>query len=347
MAQGHYAQAGDEIREGIRLTSEDNSESLANALLALQRFEETQQVLRGAPARTLDDYVSHLQLYALAFLKPDAQGMTEQQQWFSRHPEVEHNGLALASDTEAYAGHLSRARELTRQSVASAIGANSKEDGAISQENAALREAAFGNRSEARRLASEGLKLSPESQGVQLEAALALAMIGDRPQTASLIKELEKRYPLDTQVHALWLSPIRAQLALDGKNPSVALASLPEIGALEFGQISFLNSLSCLYPTYIRGKAYLAAGQGAPAAVEFQKILEHSGMVWNCWTGALARLGLARANTLQAGASHGAEADAARARARAAYKDFLTLWKDGDSDIPILQQAKQEYARLQ
>ena len=347
MSQGLYAQASDEFREGMRLSSEDNSENLANALLALQRFEETQQVLRGASARTLDDSVSHLQLYALALLKADRQGMAEQQQWFSRHPEVEHNGLALASDTEAYMGHLSRSRELTRQSVASAIRVDGKEDGAIWQENAALREAAFGNTSEARRFASEGLKLSPESEGVQMEAALALAMIGDRSQPAALMKGLEKRHPLDTQVHALWLSPIRAQLALDRKNPSAALASVPDIGALEFGQISFLNNLSCLYPAYIRGSAYLAAGQGELANVEFQKILEHSGMVWNCWTGAMAHLGLARADVLESRSTPGADADAARGRARAAYNDFFTLWKDADPDIPILKQAKAEYRKLQ
>ena len=99
----------------------------------------------------------------------------------------------------------------------------------------------------------------------------------------------------------------------------------------------FVNNISCLYPTYVRGEAYLAAGQGSAAAAEFQKILDHSGIVWNCWTGALAHLGVARANALQAKTSQGADADAARVRALAAYKDFLTLWKDADPDIPILK----------
>jgi eukaryotic-like serine/threonine-protein kinase len=100
-------------------------------------------------------------------------------------------------------------------------------------------------------------------------------------------------------------------------------------------------------PTYVRGETYLAAGQGAAAAGEFQKILDHNGIVWNCWTGALARLGVARANALESRTSQAADADAARARALAAYKDFLTLWKDADPDIPILKQAKAEYAKLQ
>jgi hypothetical protein len=105
--------------------------------------------------------------------------------------------------------------------------------------------------------------------------------------------------------------------------------------------------MSCLYPSYVRGEAYLAAGQGSAASAEFQKILDHSGIVWNCWTGALAHLGLARAYGLQSRASQGADADANRVRALAAYKDFLTLWKDADADIPILTEAKAEYAKLQ
>jgi eukaryotic-like serine/threonine-protein kinase len=109
----------------------------------------------------------------------------------------------------------------------------------------------------------------------------------------------------------------------------------------------FVANISCLYPTYIRGEALLAAGQGKEAAAEFQKIIDHSGIVWNCWTGALAHLGVARANALQAGTSQRADADAARVGALAAYKDFLTLWKDADPDIPVLKQAKAEYAKLQ
>ena len=103
-----------------------------------------------------------------------------------------------------------------------------------------------------------------------------------------------------------------------------------------------MNNISCLYPAYIRGEAFLAAGQGGAAAGEFQKILDHRGIVWNCWTGALARLGVARASALQSKTSQGADADAARVRALAAYKDFLALWKDADPDVPVLKEAKAE-----
>jgi len=145
----------------------------------------------------------------------------------------------------------------------------------------------------------------------------------------------------------LWLPAIQAQRALNRKHSALALSTLQVSSPIELGGFLFVANGSCLYPTYIRGEAYLKAGQGAQAAAEFQKITDHSGIVWNCWTGALARLGLARANALQARTAQGPDADAARVRALAAYKDFLTLWKDADPDISVLKQAKAEYAKLQ
>jgi predicted Zn-dependent protease len=181
------------------------------------------------------------------------------------------------------------------------------------------------------------LKLARTSQGVEVEATLAFAMAGNAARAESLPQDLNKRFPLDTQMQALWLPAIRAQLSLNRKNPGEALNQLQAASPIELGQIPFVANLSCLYHTYIRGQAYLADGQGTQAAAEFQRILDHSGIVWNCWTGALARLGLARAYRLQGNT----------AEATIAYQDFLTLWKDADPDIPILKQAKAEYAKLQ
>jgi len=238
-----------------------------------------------------------------------------------------------------------KARELTKRAVDSAIRADSKETAAIWQANAALEQAAYGNPAEARQSAAEALKLAPASQGVESEAALAFAMAGDTARAESLAQDLGKLYPLDTQMQSLWLPAIQAQLALNEKNLAAALNALQVASTpIELGQIRFVANVSCLYPTYVRGEAYLAAGQGSAAAAEFQKILDHSGIVWNCWTGALAHLGVARANALQSRTSQ--EADAARVRALAAYNDFFVLWKDADPDIPILQQAKAEYAKL-
>jgi DNA-binding winged helix-turn-helix (wHTH) protein/tetratricopeptide (TPR) repeat protein len=344
---GQYEKAVQTTRESLRLAPDSvgPNANLTNCLLALQRFDEARQMAQRAKARKLDNLVIHDALYALAFIGNDPSAMTEQQRWFAGRPE-ENIWFLLASDTEAYAGHLSKARELTRRSADSAIRADRKENGAIALENSALREAAFGNLNRAKQAAAEGLNLMPTSQGVAVEAALAYAMGGDSARAESLAQNLNKRYPLDTQTQSLWLPAIRAQLALNRKNPTDAVKSLQAASAIEFGQILFVANLSCLYPTYKRGEAYLAAGQGKEAAIEFQKILDHSGIVWNCWTGALAHLGVARANALQYRSLQGADANAARVRALASYKDFLTLWKDADADIPILKQANAEYAKL-
>jgi serine/threonine protein kinase/Flp pilus assembly protein TadD len=324
-------------------------QNLAFTALDLQRFDEARQIMHEGQQRAPNDFILRYALYSMAFLDADSAAMAEQQRWFASKQEYEHYGLGLASDTEAYAGHLGKARELTKRAVDSAIRSDNKEGGAIWQENAALREAALGNSAEARRLAAEALKLAPTSQGAEVEAALAFAMAGDTARAESLAQDLNKRFPLDTQMQSLWLPTIQAQLALDRKNPAAALTALQADSAIELGNIQF--SGTCLYHVYERGEAYLAAGQGSAAAAEFQRIIDHNGIVQNCWTGALAHLGVARANALQSktfqGQGQGADADAARVRALAAYKDFLTLWKDADADIPILKQAKAEYAKLQ
>jgi tetratricopeptide (TPR) repeat protein len=351
-AQGQYEKAADVTRQAIRLAPDRVGyySNLANYTLALQRFDEARQSIHDAQARKVDNYILHNALYALAFLGADSAAMAEQQQWFAGKPE-ENDGRALASDTEAYGGHVGKARELTKRAVDSAIRADSKETGAIWQANAAVQQAAYGNPAEARLSAAGALKLAPASQGVESEAALAFAMAGDTARAESLAQDLGKRYPVDTQMRSLWLPAIQGQVALNKKNPAAALNALQAASPVELGQIGFVANVSCLYHVYVRGEAYLAAGQGSAAAAEFQKILDHSGIVWNCWTGALARLGVARANALQArtfqGQGQGADADAARVRALAAYKDFLALWKDADPDIPILKEAKAEYAKLQ
>jgi tetratricopeptide (TPR) repeat protein len=226
---------------------------------------------------------------------------------------------------------------------------DNKETGAVYFANAAVQQAAYGDVAEAKRSAAQALKLAPASQGVQSEAALAFAIVGDTASAVALAQDLGKRFPMDTQMNSLWLPAIRAQSALARRDPTRALSALEATtsGSIEFGAIAFVNNISCLYPTFIRGNAYVALGQASAAAAEFQKIIDHSAIVWNCWTGALAHLGVARANALQSRTSQGADANAARLRALAAYKDFLTLWKDADPDVPILKEAETEYAKLQ
>ena len=341
-AQGQYEKAVGMIKESIRLKPEGYSYvAFAGTLLALQRFDEARQAIHEAQARKGDDQKLHEVLYALAFLAADSAAMAEQQEWFAGKPEYEDDGLALESGTESYAGHLGKARELTKRAVDSAVRKDNKETAAGYLADDALWEAAFGNAPQARQATAGALKLAPRSRGVETEAALALAIAGETARAESLAQELGKRFPLHTLMQSVELPAIQAQLALDRNDPAASVTALRTAIPIELGAVQ------CLWHVYIRGQAYVAAGQGGAAAAEFQKILDHSGIVQNCWTGALAHLGVARANALQSRTSQGADADAARVRALAAYKDFLTLWKDADPDIPILKQAKVEYAKLQ
>ncbi len=336
-ALGQYDKAVDLNRQVLRHSPDYAGlyGNLATYSLALQRFDEARQIIHDAHSRKLDHEVMHTALYELAFAGGDTAAMAEQQKWFSGPDE--NFGLALASDTAAYGGHIRKARELTRQAVDSAIRTDNKEIGAIWRANAAIQQAAYGHVAEARQSAAQAIKIAPASQGTERESALAFAMAGDTEQAESLAKDLGNRFPLNSQMQSLWLPAIQAQLALNRKNPALALNTPPVASPIELGQISFVNNISCLYHVYVRGEAYLAAGQGGPAAAEFQKILDHSGIVWNCWTGALAHLGLARSYAMQGDT----------AKAKAAYEDFLMLWKDADPDIPILIAAKAEYAKLQ
>jgi DNA-binding winged helix-turn-helix (wHTH) protein/tetratricopeptide (TPR) repeat protein len=369
-SQGQYEKSAEIAKQGLRVASDQVYlyEVLASDAIALQRFDQARQIIHQAQTRKLDDSFLHNDLYALAFLAADPAAMAEQQQWFASRPEYENFGLALASDTEAYAGHVAKSRELTRRAVDSAIRTDNKENAAIWQTNIALQLAAYGNAAEARQSAAEVLKLVPASPGAEAEAALAFAMAGDTARAESMEQDVGKRFPLNTQMHALWLPAIQAQLALNRNQPASALNALVA-SPIELGNIPFGNNISCLYHVYVRGEAYLADGQGSAAAAEFQEILDHGGIVWNCWTRALAHLGVARAYALEVGQggvgtdaaqagpeqsrrvqatpSSAPDAEAARTRALAAYKDFFTLWKDADPDIPILKQAKAEYAKLQ
>jgi serine/threonine protein kinase/tetratricopeptide (TPR) repeat protein len=346
-AQGQYEKASDLTRQALSLDRDfvGSYGDLGNYELALQRLDDAAQAIHDAQARKLDAGLLHNVLYALAFLRGDSGAMEEQLRWYVAKPD-ENFGLSLASDTEAYAGHLGKARELTKRAVDSAVVADNKESGALWQAIAAQREAAYGNSSQAKQDAGDAYKLVPGSQGVAAESALAFAMAGDKSRAESLVQDLGKRFPLDTQIQSLWLPAIEAELALHKKNPALALNTLQPGSHIELGQIGFVLNMSCLYPVYVRGEAYLEAGQGKAAAAEFQNILDHGGIVWNCWTGALAHLGVARANALEMKTAAGADADAARVRALSAYDDFLALWKDADPDIPLLKQAKAERAKL-
>ena len=238
--------------------------------------------------------------------------------------------------SKAWAGKLGKARGLSRQAIETARRSDEKEPAALWQANAAIREALFGNADVARQNAAAAAALAPGSHDAEAQTALAYSLAGDAAHAQSLTNDLDKRFPQDTVMQSVWLPTIRAQIETHRKNASRGIELLQAVAPYELGMLSGSATNSCLYPVYVRAEAYLSTQQGAAAAAEFQKILVHRGLLWNCATGALAHLGLARAYAMQGDIP----------KAKAAYQDFLTLWKDADPDIPILNEAKAEYAKL-
>jgi len=346
---GRYEKAEEMTRQALRIDPGVPLyyENLTIYTMASQQFDETRRIVHDAQARKIDTPALRANFYDAAFCTGDSAGMAEQLKWFAGRPDDESTGLSLDSDTQAYGGHMAQARELTRQAVYSAKRVDDKESGSVYLATLGLEQAAYGYSAAARQSAADALRLASASPAAEVLAALTFALADDTAQAEALTRDLAKRYPLGTHMQFFWLPTIQAQLQLDRKNPSRALDALRATSAIELALVPYSNNTSCLYPAYVRGEAYLAAGQGSAAAAEFEKILDHSGIVGNCWTGAVAHLGVARANALLAKSANGADADAARVRALSAYKDFLILWKDADPDIPILKQAKAEYAKLQ
>jgi tetratricopeptide (TPR) repeat protein len=273
--------------------------------------------------------------YYLGFLQNDSATMAQHVAWGAGKPGDEDPLLAAQSDTEGYYGRLAAARDFARRAVDSAVRADSKETAALWQANGALREAEFGNAAQARQAANAALSLSP-GRDVKVLAAVAFARAGDIPRARALADELEKTYPTNTTLKLYWFPIVRAAIALGNQKPSDAVVALEAVAPYEFGEPPPFQ-IGTIYAAYIRGEAYLASHDGATAAREFQKFLDHRGLVVNYPLASLARLGLARAYALSGDT----------AKAKATYQDFLKLWKDADPDIPVLKEAKAEYAKPQ
>lgn len=309
--------------------------NLMGSFLSLNRPDDAQRALNEARAVNYEGEVLHWGIYLLAFYRGDAAEMERQVAWAAGKPGSEDLLLASQADTEAYSGRLVKARDFSRRAVDVAVRANSKETGAFRQTSAALREAEFGNQAEAKQGVAKALALSP-GRDVKLFSALTLARTGDSARARALADELEKAQPLDTMLKVYWLPTIRAAAELNAHNPTQAIIDLEATAPYELGQPPQLQ-LGTLYPVYVRGQAQLIAHNGQAAAIEFQKILDHRGVVLNYPLGALAHLGLGRAYALTGNT----------AQAKSAYQDFFALWKDADPEIPILKEAKAEYGKLQ
>jgi eukaryotic-like serine/threonine-protein kinase len=335
-AAGRYEQG---IVEARKATELDPDFAIAYYGLAvdnvyLGRVQEGENVLRRAAARglTIDEFI--MLEHDIAFLKGDQEGM---ERAVARGRERS-GGDTWISNKEAYAlayaGHLNKARASSQRATDQAMQEAQPERAGLWQAGESLREAFFGNASQARKKAIAALKLS-KNREVEFGAALALALSGEDGRVQQLVDDLERRFPEDTVVRFSYLPVLRAQVFLLRGDAPKAIELLQAAVPYELGASRLL--FGALYPIYERGEADLAAHRGPEAAIEFQKILDHRGVVGSDPVGALAHLQLGRAQALSGD----------KVKAKAQYQDFLTLWKDADRDIPIFKQAKAEYAELQ
>ncbi len=334
---GDYNKALTAAQESLKLSpgSGLSYSGLVASYLPVDRLDEARATAQEAQAHNLDSPAIHLSLYLVDFLQHDAAGMEREAAALMGKSGWEDAMLDNESDTAAYTGKFAKARELTRRAVDSAQRADEKETAAGYDSEAAVREALVGNLNEAKQQAQAALALST-GRDVQATSAIVLGMAGDAPQATRLAEGLAKRFPEDTIVQYNYLPIIHAAVALQGGSATKAIEALVPAAPYELGSPAYTLSFA-LYPIYLRGEAYVPAHQGGAAATEFQKILGHPGVVGNEPIGALAHLGLARAYALSGDTG----------KAKTAYQDFFALWKDADPDIPILKQAKAEYAKLQ
>jgi tetratricopeptide (TPR) repeat protein len=333
---GNWDKALEEWREAQSLNPDDELiySLLSCAYMSRSRLDEAEAVYKQAQERKLEGELLLQSRYWLAFLKDDSAQMAQLVSAAMGKPGTEDLLLAMRADTQGWYGKLKSAHELTLQAMDSAQRNDAKETAAGYQAEAALRDVESGDREQARAGAKAALKLGP-NRDVRVIAVLALARAGDTVAAEKLAAELDKTFPLDTLVQRYWLPTIRASVALERKDPNRAIDLLKVANTIELS--SATGDLTVfLCPVYVRGEAYLMLHDGNRAAAEFQKFIDHRGVVMNFPWGALARLGLARAYAMQDN----------KAKARTAYQDFLTLWKEADPGIPILKQAKAEYAKL-
>ena len=333
---GEYEKALTAFQHGLKLEP-GNAMLYGNigfSYVFVNRLAEAKATVQEAEDHHLSPPVDHWIRYEVAFLQNDAAGMERESAAWMGKEGLEDQMLYLESDTAAYAGQFNKARELARKAVDSAERAKEPESAAADKAESAVREALIGNMENAKRDAQAALALSNGREGTGI-SAVALALAGDTARATQVANDLATRFPEDTIVQSDYLPTIHAALALTTGSPDQAVESLKAAAPYELGAISGSVDFN-LYPAYLRGEAYLAVRRGPEAAAEFQKILDHPGVVQNEPIGALAHLGLGRSYVLSGD----------MAKAKAAYQDFLTLWKDADPDIPIYKQAKAEYAKL-
>jgi serine/threonine protein kinase/tetratricopeptide (TPR) repeat protein len=336
---GQWDKAVKETLEANRLGPDAGNtyEELVEYYCRLNRLGESKAIYERAMARHIDIPDLHTFRYGVAFLEHDPAEMQRQADWAMGKPGVEDVSLSFQSDTEAYSGHLAKAQDLSQRATESAQRADEKETAAKRELNAALREAEFGNPAEAHRQALDALTIS-QARSVRILVAMVLARTGDTVRAEKMADELQKQNPVNTKMNFYWLPVIRAAAQISRKDPGKAIETLQTTVPYELGVAGPLPEIGALlYPVYLRGQAYLMLHEGKSAATEFQKFIDNRAMVINSPLGALAQMNLARAYAMQGDA----------AEAKATYQEFFAIWKDADPDVPVLKQAKAEYAKLQ
>jgi eukaryotic-like serine/threonine-protein kinase len=332
---GQYEKAIAETEAGLQLEPTRGAYgNLAGLYINVNRLQAAGKTIQEARQKNFDDLTIRSDLYSLAFLSGDAGEMERDVAWAAGRPNEEDQMLNTQADTQAYYGRLEKARDLARRASDSAVRSDAKETGAQWLAYQALREAELGNAAAARQGVARALALAP-GRDVKVLSALALARSSETGQSKTILEGLHKSEPTNTYLKVYWFPVIEASTAMVQQAPDRAIVALEPAVPYELG--SPPPGSSTMYPAYIRGLAYLAQKNGPAAAAEFQKFLDHSGIVQNFLLGSLARLQLARAYAVSGDT----------AKAKSAYQDFLTLWKDADPDIPILKEAKAEYAKLQ
>jgi tetratricopeptide (TPR) repeat protein len=333
---GQYDKAVPEIEESLRLEPDDaiGYGNLADDYLALNRLDDAKNVLDEASKRGVDTPYIHLTRYRLAFLQNDPVGMEAQASSAVGKAGLEDWQLSEEADTEAYYGRLRQARELTEQAVESARRNDSVDTAARWEIEEGLRESEFGNPALARKAAADALALSSNAD-IELLAALTLARAGDNSQASRLADKVDAELGRDTLIQTYWLPTIRAAIELNNGHSQKAIELLQAVADYDLANPAQSASHATMYPSYVRGLAYLRVGDGPQAAREFQNILDHRDMVANSPLGTLARLQLGRADRLSR-----------NGKARVAYGAFLLDWVNADQDVPVFRQGKAEYAKL-
>lgn len=334
---GDYEAAAKYADAALKLAPDASAwyENYSTALLSMDRNDEADRVLQEAFTRKLDDASLHDNLYTLAFVRRDQALMQAQLKW--AEGKAGGDGIfAAQADTEAYFGRVQKADQFTQQAIDMASSSDLPEAAATYAAEAAMRDAVLGYTRQARVRTQDALRLAPSSKDVRALAAVVYARIGDEQDARKISDDLSALYPSNIAIQKAWLPMVQAQLAMNKHQYGEAIEQLQVAGPYERGQLTGNVSNSCMIPVFLRGESFLAISKPHEALAEFQKLDDSPGLIGNCWSGPVAKLGIARAYAQSS----------TTPQAKLWYDKLLTLWAQADPDVPLLKQVKLERSKL-